>query len=148
MAGGQWPVPNNMTPNENYEPDFVIVRTKTPAEVVSLLLHRFPNLRELICSDQDCFNEPTRVYDSFAAQVLKRADDHDFLQSVVQFINELAESKDPLVREVLVICVLEEVASDPDVARGISGALNQPARALLREVEQKFYGRNSGTRSG
>ena len=81
-------------------------------------------------------------------EVLKRADDHDFLQSVIQFINELAESNDPLLREVLVICVLEGIASDPDIAQGISGALTQPARALLREVEEKFYGRNSGTSGG
>jgi hypothetical protein len=137
-----------MSPEDYYEPDFVIVPTKAPAEAVTLLLDRFPELREFICSDQYCFSEPTRVYDSFAMEVLKRADDHDFLQSVIQFINELAESNDPLLREVLVICVLEGIASDPDIAQGISGALTQPARALLREVEEKFYGRNSGTSGG
>ncbi len=111
-------------------------------------MDRFPQLREVICSDQDCFSEPTRVYDSFATEVLKRADDHDFVKSVAQFINELAESKDPLVREVLVICVLEGIASDPDVAQGISGELNHPGRALLKEVEEKFYRRNSGISAG
>ncbi len=78
-------------------PDFVLVPTMTPREVVSLLLSRFPTMRDVICPDEDCFNEPTRVYDSFAAEMVKKADDRDIFESAIRFIDDIAKSKDPLL---------------------------------------------------
>lgn len=121
--------------------NFIRVRTMTPREVVSLLLSRFPAIRDLICPDQDCLDLPTVVYDSFAAEVIKKADDPDFFESVIRFIDEIAESKDPLLSTVLVIDVLEGIAADPQVARKVSGAISENARALLRDVEMKVYHR-------
>ena len=60
-------------------PNFVIVPTMTNREVVSLLLDRFPEMRERICPDEECFVLPTVVYDSFASEVVRRADDRDLL---------------------------------------------------------------------
>jgi hypothetical protein len=122
-------------------PNFVLVPTMTPREVVSLLLVRFPAMRDLICPDEDCFNEPTLVYDSFAAEAVRRVDDRDVFKSVVQFIDDIAESKDPLLSTVLVISLLEGIAADPDVARRVSGAVDKTARGLLRDVERNFYHR-------
>jgi len=121
--------------------DFVVVRTMTPREVVSLLLGRFPAVRDLVCTDEYCFEEPTRVYDAFAQEVIRRARDREFTTSVVQFIDELAESKDPLIGTVLVISLLEGIAADPGVAKEISAAIGEPAKALLQDVERKIYGR-------
>jgi hypothetical protein len=115
----------------------------TPREVVSLLLSRFTALRDLICPDQDCFEEPTRVYDCFAAEVVRRVDDRDFFESVIRFINDIAESKDPLLSTVLVVSLLEGIATDPDVARKVSGAVGENARRLLRDVERKIYHRTN-----
>jgi hypothetical protein len=121
--------------------NFILVRTMTPREVVSLLLSRFPSMRDLICPDEYCFEEPTRVYDSFASQMVRKVDDTDFFESAVRFINEIAESKDPLLSEVLIISLLEGIAADPEVAQKTFGALGENARTLLREVEKKIYGR-------
>ena len=121
--------------------NFVLVRTMTPREVVSLLLDRFPAMRDLICPDEDCFNEPTIVYDSFATEVVRRVDDRDFFGSVIRFIDDIAESRDPLLNNVLVVCLLEGIASDPDIARRVSGAVGETARMLLRDVERNFYHR-------
>lgn len=123
------------------EVDFTLVPTMSPREVVSLLLGRFPAMRDLICPDEPCFEEPTRVYDSFAAEVVRRADDLGFFASVVSFINDIAESKDPLLSTVLVIDLLEGIAADPDVARKLSGDISEHARVLLRDVERKIYHR-------
>jgi|ERR1700722_1665097 len=130
-----------MGESEKEGPNFVLVPTMTPREVVSLLLGRFPAMRDLVCPDEDCFTEPTRVYDSFAAEVVRRVDDREVLKSVVRFIDEIAESKDPLLSTVLVICLLEGIAEDPDVARRVSGAVGETARTLLRDVERKIYHR-------
>jgi hypothetical protein len=126
---------------EKENTDFVLVRTMTSREIVSLLLGRFPAMRELICPDEDYFDLHTCVYDSFAAEVVKRVDDQDFFKSVIQFIDDIADSKDPLLSNVLIVSLLEGIAADPEVARRVSAAADETARGLLRDVERTFYGR-------
>ncbi len=121
--------------------NFVLVPTMTPRDVVSFLLNRFPETCELVCPDEDCFEQPTRVYDSFAAEVVKRVDELDFFESVTRFIDDIAESKDPLLGTVLVIDLLEGIAADPDVAGRVSRAVGENAQRLLRDVERKIYHR-------
>ena len=81
-------------------------------------------MRDLVCLDEDCFEEPTRVYDSFARIVRERSDDPVFIESVVQFIDELAERKDPLIREVLLSSLLEGIAENAQLARMISRSIS------------------------
>jgi hypothetical protein len=126
---------------EKASPNFILVPMMTPREVVSLLLGRFPAMRDLVCPDEDCFNEPTRVYDSFAPEVVRKVDDRELFKSVIRFIDDIAESKDPLLSTVLVISLLEGIAADPDVARRVSSAVGETARMLLRDVERKIYHR-------
>jgi hypothetical protein len=126
---------------EKKDPNFVLVPTMTPHEVVSLLLSRFPAMRDVVCPDEDCFNEPTRVYDSFDAEVVRRVDDREVFQRVVRFIDDIAENRDPLLSTVLVISLLEGIAANPDVARRLSGAVGGTARMLLRDVERRIYQR-------
>jgi hypothetical protein len=130
-----------MSSDRDREVDFILVRTMTPREVVCLLLSKFPALRDLVCPDEYCFEEPTRVYDSFARIVLERSDDPGFIQSVVLFIDELSESKDPLIYEVLISSLLEGIAVNAQIARMISRTVSPQSRSLLHEVESKIYGR-------
>ncbi len=127
--------------NENTV-NFVIVPTMTSRELVCLLLERFPDVRELVCPDQDCFELSTIVYDSFATIVLERVDDPRFIQSVAFFIDELAEKKDRSVQEVLIVCLLEGIAANEKVARKIERTMTPHSRSLLHEVESKIYGRS------
>lgn len=127
--------------SENDGPNFVIVPTMTPREVVALLLGRFPAMRDLVCPDDDYYNLPTCVYDSFTTEVVRRIDDRDLFDSVVRFIDDIAESKDPLLSNVLYVCILEGIAADADVAQRLSRAVGEPARKLLRDVERSFYHR-------
>jgi hypothetical protein len=126
---------------EKERPNFVLVRSMTPREVVSLLLSRSPAMHNAVCPDEDCFEQPTRVYDSFAAEVVKRVSDRDFFESAVRFINDIAESKDPLLSTVLVISLLEGIAADPDATRKLSISVGETARKLLRDVEWRIYHR-------
>lgn len=130
-----------MSPDKDKTINFVIVPTMSSRELVCLLLERFPNVRDLLCLDEDCFDLSTVVYDSFAGIVIQRSDDPEFIQSVGRFIDELAESKGSLVREVLITCLLEGIAADERVARMISRRISQRSRCLLHEVEIGFYGR-------
>lgn len=132
-----------MSSDKNKEVDFVLVRTMTPREVVCLLLNRFPTVGDRVCPDEDCFELPTIVYDRFAAMVREKADDPRFIQSVAFFIDELAESKDPLIYEALMSCLLEGIAADEKVARMIERTMTPHSRSLLHEVESKIYGRAS-----
>lgn len=130
-----------MSSDKDNAVDFALVRTMTSHEVVGLLLNRFPSLRGLVCPDEYCFEEPTRVYDSFAGIVIERSDDPGFIQPVVLFIDELAESNDPLVKEILISSLLEGIAASAQVARMISRTMTPHSRSLLHEVESKIYGR-------
>ena len=121
--------------------DSILVRTMTPRQVVCILLNRFPTMRDLVCPDEYCFEEPTRVYDSFASIVIERSDDPGFVQSVAFFIDELAERNDPLIKDILSASLLEGIAVNARVARMISRSINPQSRRLLQEVESKIYGR-------
>jgi len=100
----------------------------TPREVDSVLGSRFRTMRDLICPDYECFEKPNCVYDSFAAEVVRRVDDCNLFESAIRPINDIAESKDPLLSTVLVISLLESIAADPDVARKVSGAVSESDR--------------------
>jgi hypothetical protein len=130
-----------MSSDEGREVDFVLVRTMTPREVVRLLLDRFPAMRDLVCPDEDCFEDPFHVYDSFARVVIERSNDPGFIQSVVLFIDELAEGKGPLIYEVLMSSLLEGIAENEQVARMIERTMTPHSRSLLHDVESKIYGR-------
>jgi len=134
-----------MSSDQHKTVDFVLVRTMTGRELVCLLLDRFPNVRDLVCPDKDSFEDPFRVYDSFAKMVIQRSNDSGFVQSVVLFIDELAETKGPLVYEVLMSSLLEGIAENEQVARKIERTMTPHSRALLHEVEIKIYGRKSST---
>ena len=130
-----------MSSDKDKDVSFILVRTITPRELVSLLFSRFPTVRDLVCTDQYCFEEPSRVYDTFAKIVRERSHDPKFIQSVVRFIDELAERRDPLIYEVLMSSLLEGIAENEQVARMISCAISPQSRSLLHEVESTFYGR-------
>lgn len=121
--------------------NFVIVPTMTDREVVCLLLDRFPDVRDRVCPDESYFELPTVVYDTFSTIVTERADDPRFILSVAFFIDELAQNKDRLVQEILIICLLEGIAASEKVARMIERTITPHSRSLLHEVETKFYGR-------
>lgn len=131
-----------MSSDEHKAVDFILVRTMTPRQAVSLLLSRFPTTRDLVCPDEDCFETPTIVYDSFAKIVIERSDNPGFIQSVACFIDELAESKDRLIKDILSACLLEGIAVNAQVARMISRSISPRSSSLLHEVETKIYGRD------
>jgi hypothetical protein len=130
-----------MSSDKDTAVDFLLVPTMTPRQVVSLLLSRYPTMRDLVCPDEHCFEEPTRVYDSFARVVIERSYDLDLIQSVVRFIDELAESNDPLIKDVLISSLLEGIAENEQLARMISSSISPRPKRLLQEVESKIYGR-------
>ena len=70
------------------------------------------------------FEEPTRVYDSFARVVIERSYDLDLIQSVVRFIDELAERNDPLIKDVLISSLLADSFSTLEVRATPLGELS------------------------
>jgi hypothetical protein len=130
-----------MSSDKDKAVDFLLVLTMTPRQVVTLLLSRYPTMRDLVCPDEHCFEEPTRVYDSFARVVIERSYDLDLIQSVVRFIDELAESNDPLIKDVLISSLLEGIAENEQLARMISSSISPRSKRLIQEVESKIYGR-------
>lgn len=131
-----------MSSDEHKTVDFILVRTMTPREAVSLLLSRFPTMRDLVCPDEDCFEAPTIVYDSFASIVVARSDDLGLIESVARFIDELAEIKGSLIRDLLSTTLLEVIAGDAKLARVFARSISPRSRSLLHEVEREFYGRD------
>jgi hypothetical protein len=118
-------------------PNFIWTKTKEPSEVLSLLLDRFPGVRQLAESpDELTLAEPYHAYHLFGADICNRMSDHSFLQAAGSFINELAESADPLIRNVLGTALLEEIAEDRKAVDAISEYVNPKVRKLLRGAEE------------
>jgi|SRR5882724_9336663 len=128
-----------LDPNEKVEgPDFIWIKTKTPEEVTSLLLERFPEVRDLAGPSELILDETFRAYGVFGAEIRRRIDDHSFLQSAGSFINELAESRDPLIGNVLEVGLLEDIAQESAAVNAISEYLSPKVKELIREVSGKL----------
>jgi hypothetical protein len=77
------------------------------------LVDRFPEVLARVDPPQDAFTaSPYLAYGLFAQEVVERKEDDEFLNHASAFMNELAESEDALLEEVLVVSVLERIAED------------------------------------
>jgi hypothetical protein len=110
----------------------------TPSQVLELLASRFPELPVLSPDDEVAAAEPYYSYERFADEVRNRRDDRGFFMRACSFINELADSGDELLEEVLVLSVLETVAEDPALAKDMRGCLSVKANSFLQGVETEF----------
>ena len=110
--------------SEDTRPNFIIRRTMQPEEAVQLLLQRFPWLRELGDSDAELIRfGPYYAYGVFAREANRRVEDSEFLQSLASFVDELAESADRLLEDLVVIEIFEEAAGHPLVRQKTCGNL-------------------------
>ena len=64
-----------------------------------------------------------------------------FFLPTCHFIDELANSCDDLLEELLVVDVLEGIAQDPQLAMKLRSKLGPKAGKFLECVEREFFGR-------
>jgi hypothetical protein len=116
--------------------------TMTKEAAVQFLLERFPGVRRRLEEAEDAqIAPPYFVYGLLASDMIENAADAKFLDASVQFIDDLAESEDPLLEEVLVLSILERLAESPDLVGTLKERLGEKARGFLLRVEQDLYGR-------
>jgi hypothetical protein len=109
---------------------------------VALLVDRFPEVLARVDSPQDAFTaSPYMAYGLFAQEIIEKEEDNTFLKKASGFINELAESRDSLLEEVLVVSVLERIAEDVSLTDRVKVQLRDKARSLLKRVEAEYFGR-------
>lgn len=114
----------------------------TATDAVALLVERFPILKERVDDPGDLFEMPHVTYGLLATEVLDNSGDDVLLTTVAEFIDELANSGDSLLEELLVIDILEGLAQDPGIARRISARINPKAVEFLERVEREYFGRH------
>jgi hypothetical protein len=110
-------------------------------EAVGLLIKKFPQLEKRVDEPADLYETPNVTYGLLASELLENSSDETLLNSAAQFINELANSGDDLLEELLVIDVLEGLAQSPDLARTIGLKINAKAGQFLERVEREYFGR-------
>lgn len=120
-------------------PGFIWTKTLSSSEAVTMLIGKFPFMQQLI--DEDDFELPYAAYECFASEAHRRTQDPAFMKSVGAFIDELADSSDPLLRDILWVSVLGKIAEEPLVALESKKYINPKAAAMLDEVERGYYGR-------
>jgi hypothetical protein len=109
---------------------------------IVLLVDRFPEVLARVEAPQDAFMAPPYLaYELFAEEVVARREDDAFLNKASGFIDELAESGDSLLEEVLVVSVLEHIAQDVSVADKLKTKLRERARGMMKKVEAEYFGR-------
>lgn len=114
-----------------------------PGDAIALLVDRFPVLVNRVDDPSDLWAGPHFAYNLLATEALEHQSDKPFLEKVVGFINELADSGDDLLEEVLVVDVLEGVAQDPELLEAIKPKMNSKAANWLKRVETEFFGRGT-----
>ncbi len=112
----------------------------TGTDAVTLLLNRFPALTDRVDDRSDLFEMPHVAYGLLATEVLEKGDDQLLLKAA-HFIDELANSGDDLLEELLTIDVLEGIAQDPNLAAKIRSKISPKAAESLDKVERDFFGR-------
>ena len=115
---------------------------QTVGEALELLRSNFPDL--ISCADTyEGAPEPYYSYERFAEKILQRKSDPDLLNRVCLFIDDMTESRSNLIRELLVVSILEALAQDALMAKNIRGHVSPTAADLLRLVERRVYGRQT-----
>lgn len=115
--------------------------TVEATDAIALLVGRFPALQRTVHED-DLLESPHIAYGLLATEVLENSSDELLLNEAARFIDDLANSGDSLLEELLVIDVLEGIAQDPDVARTLKARINPKSTAFLERVEREFFGRS------
>jgi len=122
----------------DHKPNFIIRKTCTPVEAVSLLVRRFPVVLDLGETKSELEQQgPYYAYANFASRILADLNDKSVRDSVVKFIDELAESQDTLLEDVLITSILEKIAEDPELSHNIRLELQQKGAGMLRRVEEE-----------
>jgi hypothetical protein len=112
------------------------------ATALAVLVDRFPEVLARVDSPQDAFMAPPYLgYGLFAQEIVTRREDDAFLNKASRFIDELAESGDSVLEEVLVVSVLERIAEDASLAQKVKAKLRERARNMMKQVEAEYFGR-------
>jgi hypothetical protein len=109
-------------------------------DAVSLLVSRFPALRETVDKDS-LWTSPHIAYGLLATDLLEEGTTSS-LNEVAQFVDELASSGDSLLEELLIVDLLEGIAQDANLARRLRAKIGPKSATLLERVEREFFGRN------
>jgi hypothetical protein len=111
---------------------------------IALLVDRFPEVLARVESPQDAFMAPPYLaYGLFAQEIVSKKQDEAFLNKASEFVDELAESGDPLLEEVLVLEILERVAEDASLANKLKAKIRERARNMMKQVEEEYFGRTT-----
>lgn len=113
----------------------------TGTDAVALLIERFPALMERVDDHSDLFEMPHVTYGLLGTELLENSGDEALFNGVSQFIDELANSGDDLLEELLVINVLEGIAQDSNLATKLSTRISPKAASFLKAVERDYFGR-------
>ena len=115
--------------------DFVIKKTLTSPEAVSLLIETFPWLPNAVGEELDPA-ESHYVYARFADEIQRRQNDESFLRQACDFVSHLAEVHDSFLTDILVTSFFESVAYDRTLATRMKPCLSPTANDLLEAVER------------
>jgi hypothetical protein len=109
---------------------------------LDLAFQTFPELDDRFDGPDDDFREyVTYVYDLLSNEMVRRWNDEPFRRRSCGFMDSLAESGDSLREELLVICLLETLAVNAEVAGQARTCLGAKAAGFLSAVEREMFGR-------
>ncbi len=122
--------------------DSFIVVPDGRKDALDLAFRTFPELNAKFDGlDADLSEEVFSVYDLLSNETVRRWDDERFRRRSCDFMDSLAESSDSLLEELLVICLLETLVVNAEVAGQARASLGAKAAGFLIGVERKMFGR-------
>jgi hypothetical protein len=91
--------------------------------------------------EQFSSDEPYYAYERLAALLVARSDDTLFFEAFCDLVDEMAQTGDPLLQDILIVSVLERIAEDARVAARLKQHIGSAGRDMLEAVERDLFGR-------
>lgn len=113
------------------ETSFVMKSHMDSKEAVSFLINRFPFVLELVENPEDFDLGAYYIYELFADYLLDHHTDEEFLIAACQFIDDLANSGDLLLMNLLGVSILESAAQDQALVDKLKSRICTKAREGL-----------------
>lgn len=130
-----------MQPRDTVGKGFVIVPNGRK-NALTVAFEAFPELKDKFDGPDDEFlNDVYFVYGLLSTKMIQRWHEDLFRKRSCKFMERLAESGDPFLEELLVVCLLEKLAEDVVLAGRAKKCIGLQAAAFLSAVEREMFGR-------
>lgn len=133
---------NELSPDSAIAGDNFRILPDGRKNALDLAFATFPEIKDEFDSPEDEFlGDVYYVYGLRTTEIVSHWNDETLRKRSCRFLDGLAESGDSLLEDLLVVCILEAFALNPDISKKAKTCLGEKAGGFLLRVEREMFGR-------